>query len=35
MSDYHRAIGQRILPVNPIAWGTLPGRSGDLLLQAA
>jgi undecaprenyl phosphate-alpha-L-ara4FN deformylase len=35
MADYHQAIGQRELPVNPIDWGTLPGRSGDLLLQAA
>ena len=35
MTDYHQSIGQRELPVNPIAWGSLPGRSGDLLLQAA
>jgi peptidoglycan/xylan/chitin deacetylase (PgdA/CDA1 family) len=33
MAQYHEAIGQRELPVNPIQWGTLPGRSGDLLVH--
>ncbi|GAA4030133.1 polysaccharide deacetylase family protein [Actimicrobium antarcticum] len=35
MNDYHRALESQTLPVSPTAWGTLPGRSGDLLLQAA
>ena len=34
MADYHRQIAQQELPVDEIIWGTLPGRSGDLLLAA-
>ncbi len=38
MADYFASIrsttGMSALPVKPIQWGTLPGRSGDLLLAA-
>lgn len=34
MADYYPTIDHSKLPVKPIQWGTLPGRSGDLLLAA-
>ena len=38
MADYFAALENTVdfntLPVKPIRWGTLPGRSGDLLLAA-
>lgn len=33
MADYHEQIRNEILPTFPIAWGELPGRSGELILQ--
>jgi hypothetical protein len=33
MADYHAKIRNEILPTFPIAWGELPGRSGELVLQ--
>lgn len=34
MADYFPIIRERTLPVLPIEWGTLPGRSGELLIAA-
>lgn len=34
MADYFPTIENTSLPVQPIQWGTLPGRSGDLLIAA-
>ena len=34
MGDYHRQIKDAELPVHPVAWGELPGRSGELIVQA-
>lgn len=33
MADYHQKIQHLPLPVCPIAWGELPGRSGQLIVQ--
>jgi peptidoglycan/xylan/chitin deacetylase (PgdA/CDA1 family) len=35
MGDYYQTIKNDILPTQPIVWGELPGRSGDMILQAA
>lgn len=35
MGDYYRSVKDDILPILPVTWGKLPGRSGDLILQAA
>lgn len=35
MGEYFQSIKEQMLPVHPIFWGELPGRSGDLILQAA
>jgi len=35
MGEYFQSIEGQPLPVLPITWGELPGRSGDLILQAA
>jgi undecaprenyl phosphate-alpha-L-ara4FN deformylase len=35
MADYHQKIQHRALPVCPITWGELPGRSGQLIVQGA
>lgn len=34
MEQYHRGLHGQSLPVTAMQWGTLPGRSGDLLLAA-
>jgi undecaprenyl phosphate-alpha-L-ara4FN deformylase len=34
MADYHQSLAGAALPVRPFRWGTLPGRSGDLVLDA-
>jgi hypothetical protein len=34
MGDYHRQIGNAELPVFPVTWDQLPGRSGELIVQA-
>ncbi len=34
MADYYAKVKERTLPVCPIAWGELPGRSGSLMVQA-
>jgi undecaprenyl phosphate-alpha-L-ara4FN deformylase len=34
MADYHRQLGNAELPVLPVTWGELPGRSGELIVQA-
>lgn len=33
MADYHEKVRHAVLPVCPITWGELPGRSGRLMLQ--
>ncbi|HJV88337.1 MAG TPA: xylanase [Noviherbaspirillum sp.] len=33
MADYHRKVMNSSLPVYPIDWGELPGRSGELIVQ--
>jgi undecaprenyl phosphate-alpha-L-ara4FN deformylase len=35
MGQYYEAVKDLALPVQPIVWGELPGRSGDMILQAA
>jgi len=35
MEDYFQRIKNETLPILPITWGELPGRSGDMILQAA
>jgi peptidoglycan/xylan/chitin deacetylase (PgdA/CDA1 family) len=34
MADYYRKIKDGPLPTRPINWGELPGRSGELILEA-
>jgi undecaprenyl phosphate-alpha-L-ara4FN deformylase len=34
MADYHQRIKDAELPVLPVTWGELPGRSGELIVQA-
>src|SRR3954466_11044883 len=34
MADYHATVKNQPLPVCPISWGQLPGRSGDLIVQS-
>ena len=34
MGDYFDSISNDALPILPLAWGELPGRSGDMILQA-
>jgi undecaprenyl phosphate-alpha-L-ara4FN deformylase len=33
MGDYHAALDHDTLPSYPVAWGEIPGRSGDLIVQ--
>jgi peptidoglycan/xylan/chitin deacetylase (PgdA/CDA1 family) len=33
MADYHAGIADAELPVRPMRWGELPGRSGELILS--
>jgi undecaprenyl phosphate-alpha-L-ara4FN deformylase len=35
MADYHEKVKSAPLPVCPISWGELPGRSGELIVQPA
>lgn len=35
MGTYYQTLKDNVLPVFPIAWGELPGRSGDMIVQAA
>jgi undecaprenyl phosphate-alpha-L-ara4FN deformylase len=35
MADYYEKVKNAPLPVCPISWGELPGRSGELIVQAA
>lgn len=34
MGDYYNSLRDQDLPVLPVSWGELPGRSGDMILQA-
>jgi hypothetical protein len=34
MGDYYQSIKNDVLPILPIAWGELPGRSGEMIVQA-
>jgi undecaprenyl phosphate-alpha-L-ara4FN deformylase len=34
MEQYYQQIKDQSLPVLPITWGTLPGRSGELIIQS-
>lgn len=34
MADYYEKVKDQPLPVCPISWGELPGRSGQLIVQA-
>ncbi|MFL9924960.1 polysaccharide deacetylase family protein [Herbaspirillum lusitanum] len=34
MGDYYQSVKDDVLPILPIAWGELPGRSGDMILQS-
>jgi undecaprenyl phosphate-alpha-L-ara4FN deformylase len=34
MGDYHAALDRDTLPSYPVAWGEIPGRSGELIVQA-
>lgn len=35
MADYHATLDPASLPVYPFAWGEIPGRSGQLIVQPA
>ncbi len=35
MADYHQKVQHQTMPVCPITWGELPGRSGQLIVQGA
>ncbi|MES2740445.1 MAG: xylanase [Pseudomonadota bacterium] len=35
MADYYAKVKEQTLPVCPIVWGELPGRSGSLMVQGA
>jgi undecaprenyl phosphate-alpha-L-ara4FN deformylase len=34
MADYHDKVKDQPLPVSPVVWGEVPGRSGQLIVQA-
>jgi peptidoglycan/xylan/chitin deacetylase (PgdA/CDA1 family) len=34
MADYHNKVKNETLPTCPVAWGELPGRSGELIIQS-
>jgi undecaprenyl phosphate-alpha-L-ara4FN deformylase len=34
MGDYHQTLDRTALPVHSVQWGSLPGRSGELIVQA-
>jgi undecaprenyl phosphate-alpha-L-ara4FN deformylase len=33
MGDYHAVLDRATLPTYPVAWGEIPGRAGDLIVQ--
>jgi peptidoglycan/xylan/chitin deacetylase (PgdA/CDA1 family) len=33
MADYHAALDLKHVPLADIAWGEVPGRSGELIIQ--
>lgn len=33
LADYYQAVKHAALPVSPLSWGTIPGRSGELIVQ--
>jgi hypothetical protein len=33
MGDYHATLDRATLPTYPVAWGEIPGRAGELILQ--
>lgn len=33
MGDYHETLAQQMLPIHPFAWGEIPGRSGELIVD--
>ncbi len=35
MADYYEKLQDQPLPVCPVSWGDVPGRSGQLIVQAA
>lgn len=35
MGQFYQTLQDVVLPVLPVTWGELPGRSGDVILQAA
>lgn len=35
MGDYHATLDHGTLPVQPVTWGEIPGRSGSLIVQPA
>lgn len=34
MADYYQTVKHAALPVSPLSWGKVPGRSGELVLQS-
>jgi peptidoglycan/xylan/chitin deacetylase (PgdA/CDA1 family) len=34
MGDYHAALDRASLPTYPVTWGEIPGRAGELIVQA-
>ncbi|MBP0597000.1 xylanase [Herbaspirillum sp. LeCh32-8] len=34
MGDYYASVKDDVLPILPISWGELPGRSGEMIVQA-
>ncbi|AQW28775.1 4-deoxy-4-formamido-L-arabinose-phosphoundecaprenol deformylase [Ralstonia syzygii subsp. celebesensis] len=35
MGDYYATLDRNTLPVQPVTWGEIPGRSGSLIVQPA
>ena len=33
MGDYHATLTHPMLPIHPFAWGEIPGRSGELIVD--
>ncbi|WP_153100431.1 polysaccharide deacetylase family protein [Paraburkholderia hayleyella] len=33
MGDYHATLNRETLPAYPVAWGEIPGRAGELIVQ--
>jgi undecaprenyl phosphate-alpha-L-ara4FN deformylase len=34
MADHYRSVRSQALPICPVSWGEVPGRSGELIVQA-